>query len=66
VIFNRQKNFSKVIEAIQPTVESHSNWKRTLAKTSDTSFRFVLAHRDDANRDMIVTVQAYDVPQAQG
>jgi len=63
VIFNRQKNFSTVLESIMPTVEAHPNWKRTVGRVSETSFRFVFALRDDPNREMILTIQAFDVPQ---
>jgi hypothetical protein len=29
---------------------------------SETSFRYVLAHRDDPRREMILTILAFDVP----
>ena len=62
IIFNRKKNFSAIIEAIPTTVETHPNFKRFVGRMSETSFRYIFAHRDDPNRELIVTVMAFDVP----
>jgi len=62
ILFNRIKNFSKVLEAISPTVEEHQKFKRSLGKKSETIFQYIFAHRDDPNREMILTVLAFDVP----
>ena len=62
ILFNRNKNFSAVVEQIRPTVEAHPNCKSFLAKPSETQFRFRFGQRDDANREMILTVLAFDVP----
>ena len=62
IIFNRKKNFTAVIDAIQPTVETHPNFKSSIGRLSETSFRYTFAHRDDTNREMSVTVMAFDVP----
>jgi hypothetical protein len=62
ILFNRRKNFSAVLEAIPATVPEHSNYKKFIGRTSETSFRYILRHRDDPNREMILTVMAFDVP----
>jgi hypothetical protein len=62
VIFNRQKNFSRVLEAISATVPIHRNFKHALGQQSESSFRYVFSHRDDPNREMLLTVMAFDVP----
>jgi len=62
IIFNRKKNFTAVIDAIQPTLETHPNFKRSIGRQSETSFRYTFAHRDDPNREMTVTMMAFDVP----
>jgi hypothetical protein len=62
LIFNREKNFSAVISKIPEVVESHLNFKRRLPYTSGTGFRFILHHRDDKNRELILTVLAFEVP----
>jgi len=62
LIFNQRKDFTKVLESIPSTVESHANYKRTLEKKSETQSRYVVSHRDDSNREMLLTVLAFDVP----
>ncbi len=62
IIFNRNKDFSNVLRAIQEVVPTHPNWKRSLGVQSETSFRYIFAHKDDRNREMTLTVLAFDVP----
>ena len=63
IIFNRNKGFTKVLEAIQSTTKAHPNCKRELNKRSETSFRFILSHRDDTNRELTLTIMAFDIPK---
>ncbi len=63
LIFNKNKDFTKVLESIQQVVKSHSHYKRELRKRSETSFQYLFAHKDDPNREMIVSVLAFDVPK---
>jgi hypothetical protein len=62
IIFNKKKNFSSVLEAIHPAVEAHPNFKRSIGRLSETNFRYTFAHRDDRNRELTLTVMAFDVP----
>ena len=62
IVFNRRKNFSSVLDVIPPTVEAHPNCKKFVGQQSETSFRYTFAHRDDPNREMTLTVMAFDVP----
>jgi hypothetical protein len=62
LVFNRQKNFTQVLERIPDTVKAHPNFKRQEPYKSETGFRFVLHHRDDKSRELIVTVLAFEVP----
>ncbi len=62
IIFNRNKNFTAVIESIRSTIPEHPNFKRFLKIDGESRSRFVLAHKDDPSREMIVTVIAFDVP----
>lgn len=64
ILFNRNKNFSKVVEAIPPTVSAHPNYLRSVGASGETGFRYVFSHRDDPNRELTLTVLAFDVPQA--
>ncbi len=63
IIFNRRKNFSKVLEVIPATVESHSSCKRSLGQISESSYRYIFSNRDDPNREMVLSVLAFDVPK---
>lgn len=62
IIFNRNKDFSNVLKTIQDTVRAHPNYKRDLGARSETSFSYVFAHQDDPNRELTLTVLAFDVP----
>jgi hypothetical protein len=62
LLFNRNKNFTAVLKQIPDVVKSHANYKRSMDYPSETGFRFVFAHRDDPNRELILTILAYDVP----
>jgi hypothetical protein len=62
IVFNRNKDFSKVLETIRETAKGHPRCKRDLGPQSETSFRYVFSHKDDANREMILTVLAFDIP----
>ena len=64
VLFNRQKNFSRVVGEIPATMRAHPNFKRDLGKTSESSSRYVFAQKGDPNREMIISVLAFDVPQS--
>ena len=63
IIFNRNKNFSRVLEVIPDTVKTHSNFKKELEPETDFQFRYLFGHRDDINREMLLTVLAFDVPK---
>ncbi len=62
IVFNRNKDFSRVLESIQETSKGHSSFKRQIAITSETMFRYVFAHKDDPNRELLLTVMAFDIP----
>ena len=63
VIFNQNKDFSQVIETIPGAVKAHPNFKRAVDDNGEGRSRYVLVHRDDRNREMILTVLAFDVPR---
>lgn len=63
IIFNRNRNFSQVLGAIPDSVRSHPNFKREVDDNGEGRSRYVFAHRDDKNRELILTVMAFDVPQ---
>lgn len=63
ILFNRNKDFSAVLAKIPETTKSHSNFKREIDWSSETGFRYIFHQRDDKNREIIVTVIAFDVPE---
>lgn len=62
VLFNRNRDFSKVLAAIPEAIRAHSQYKRDLSGSTETVFRYLFANRDDRNRELYLTVMAFDVP----
>ena len=62
VVFNRNKDFTNVIEEIKRVTAKHPNCKAYMRQSSETSWQYRFAHRDDANREIIMTVLTFDVP----
>jgi hypothetical protein len=62
VIFSRNKDFSSVIAKIPQAISAHPNCKKQLAKKGETQFRYLFHHREDRNRELIVTVVVFNVP----
>jgi len=62
LIFNRDRAFSTILAQIPEAVKTHPNFKRELSYPSESGFRFIVHHRDDINRDLILTVLAFEVP----
>ena len=63
LIFNRNRDTSKVLEEVKATTEAHPNYKRTLNWKHESGFRFVMHHPSDANRELTMTVLVFDIPQ---
>ena len=62
LIFNRDRKMSTVLEKIPDAVKGHTNFKKAVPCDLETGFRFILGHRDDPNREIILTVLTFDVP----
>jgi hypothetical protein len=62
LIFNRNKDFSKVLSAIPETVRAHPNFQRDDGKRGETGFRYTFRHKDDPAKLIHVTVMAFDIP----
>lgn len=63
LVFNRNKDFSGVLEKIEQATGKHENCKKLVKKRSESSWTYVFGHKDDANREISITVQAYNVPE---
>jgi len=62
IIFNRSKDFSGVLAKVTDACKAHASFKRELPRPHETWFRCVLSHRDDPNRELTLTVLAFEVP----
>ncbi|MFC3230359.1 hypothetical protein ACFOGJ_24130 [Marinibaculum pumilum] len=61
ILFNKNKNFTKVIDAIPNAVTSHPNFRREGPK-DETIFQYTLHHPDDPDRELSLAILAFDVP----
>jgi hypothetical protein len=51
-----------VVEQIPQVVQAHPNFKRAMLYNEEAGFRAVLRNRDDEDRELILTVLAFDIP----
>ena len=61
-VFNRTKSFSGVLEKIPGILKGHANFKRQVECVGESATRYILNHRDDKNRELTVTILAFEVP----
>lgn len=62
LIFNKNKNFSGVIDAINDVAMAHPNFKKYLGKKLESAFNYLFSNKDDENRELTLTIMAFDVP----
>jgi hypothetical protein len=62
LVFNRGRALSTVLERVGPTVAEHKRFVREVPLDGETSFRFVLSHRDDPQRHLTLTVLVFELP----
>ena len=62
LVFNRDTAMSTVLQRIPETVKQHANFKAERDYGSEIGFRYVFGHRDDNDKDLILTVLVFDVP----
>jgi hypothetical protein len=66
LIFNRNKDLSKVLATIPETVKAHKNFQKDEGKRGETGFRFSFRHKDDAAKILHLTVIVFDIPRPPG
>lgn len=64
LVFNRNAEFTPVLAKIAEVVPKHPNFKRDLGKPDESTFRYVFAQPNDANREITLSVLAFDIPRA--
>lgn len=62
LLFNRDRQLSTVLKKVPGVIADHPNCKRQIEYCSETEFRFIMHHRDDPNRELILTVLIFEVP----
>ena len=63
LLFNRNKNFSRVLGAIPQVAMTHPNFRGDDGKRGETGFRFRFRHKDDPAKILHLTILAFDVPR---
>lgn len=63
LLFNRNKNFSDIVNAIPSLTQKHPNFKRELPKMNETSTRYIFSQKEDANRELYLTVMLFNIPE---
>jgi len=62
LVFNRNKNFTDVLEKIGTTMRKHPNFRREEPWGDETCFRCRVHHRDDPRREMTLSILAFEIP----
>lgn len=65
LVFNKNKDTSKVLETIKAATEAHANYKRMADWRHDSGYRFVMHHPSDKNRELLMTVLVFDIPESE-
>jgi hypothetical protein len=63
IIFNRNRDFGSVVKTILSATEKHPHKKRGPTKEGETRFKYVFGNPKDANRELFLTVLAFDIPK---
>ena len=63
ILFNRRKDFTSVLEKIPGAVQSHAMHKKPLGMVGETTFRYLFRHKDDSDRELLLTVLAFEIPK---
>lgn len=62
LVFNRNKDFTAVLEKVPGLLADHPQFKRTRTFEHESGFRVVLASPSDSAREITLTVLLFDVP----
>jgi hypothetical protein len=63
VVFNRNRDFTAVLKSIEQAAGSHPHKKRGPVKEAESRFRCVFGNPSDPEREIVVTILAFDIPQ---
>ena len=63
-MFNRNREFSKVLGTIPDVVTAHPNFAKDEGRRGGSGFRYAFRHKDDPAKILHLTVMAFDIPSA--
>jgi hypothetical protein len=63
LIFNRNLNFTDVLTKIVSAVPTHAGFKREVSRPDESTFRYIFRQPNDPNRELVLTVMAFDIPK---
>ena len=66
LIFNKNRDFSNVLEKIKEVSPQHRLYKSGPKIEGETRFRFVFGQNSDPNREVVITIIVFDIPQPDG
>lgn len=64
LVFNRNADFTAVLAKIAEIVKTHPHYKRDLGKSDESTFRYTFVQPNDINREITLSLLAFDVPIA--
>ncbi len=64
VVFNKNKDFSGVLEKIKSATDAHPLKKAGPKIENESRFRYVFGQKTDQSREVVLTILAFDVPSA--
>jgi hypothetical protein len=62
LVFNRNKDFTRMIGEAEKALKGHSQYGKPIATTRATSFRARMIRPDDKNREIDLVVMLFEVP----
>ena len=62
LVFNRDTSMTTVLEKIPVVVRRHESYKRECTFESVSGFRYIFGHRQDPDRELILTILVFDIP----
>lgn len=62
LLFYKDKNFTDVLKKINNIMLKHQYCKRAIDKRGETDFRFIFHQPDDKNREIILTIMLFNIP----
>jgi hypothetical protein len=62
LLFNRNADFSAVVEQVPEVIKAHTQTRGPVAVLSQTVFRSRLKQRDDSVREITLTTLVYNIP----